>query len=312
VAAKAKVERISRDETTRSPEVVPTAHVELERSTTSPTDAAPSLFDEASISDDARASHQEASEVLTEAIKALRTKMAVISHNMANADTVAFKRSRVELEDCGYRYSKLPGAQDAQNNYAPVGIAVGHGCHVQSVEFDFSQGAFQETGRPLDVAIEGEGFLQLIDPATNNFVYTRAGNFAVNANGILVIGSASTGRVVQPQITIPIDTMGVVISAEGNVSIQQYGQTQFSQVGQLQMAKFLNPQGLIKLGENLYQESLASGAAIFGQPGTNGLGTLRQKALERSNVELDEELLDWQTTERTLKCFERLIDAPTR
>lgn len=310
VAASVKTERISKDQTTPSSQVVQTAHVELERSAMLPSGGEPSMLDEALGTDD-RASHQEASEVLTEAIKALRTKMAVISHNMANADTIAFKRSRVELEDCGYRYLKLPGAQDAQNNYAPVSIAVGHGCRVQSVELDLSQGTLQETGRPLDVAIEGEGFFQLIDPTTNNFVYTRAGNFAVNANGVLVIGSASTGRVVQPQFTIPIDTTGVLISADGNVSIQQFGQTQFSQIGQLQMAKFLNPQGLLKLGENLYQEALSSGAAIFGQPGTNGLGTLRQKALERSNVDLDEELLEWQTTERTIKRFERLLGAAT-
>ena len=204
------------------------------------------------------------------------------------------------------------GAQDAFNNYAPVSIAVGHGCRVQSIDIDFSQGALQETGRPLDVAIEGEGFFQLIDPPTNDFVYTRTGNFAVNANGVLVIGSASTGRVVQPQISIPIDTLGILISADGNVSIQQVGQTQFSQIGQLQLAKFLNPQGLIKLGENLYQETLASGAGIFGQPGTSGLGTLRQKALERSNVDFDEELLAWQATQRTLKCLERLLGASGR
>jgi flagellar basal-body rod protein FlgG len=297
-------------------QVVKAAHVELE-SGLSPAAVAPKLLDQASIADSHNGeqeapAHQEAGEVLTEAVKALRTKLAVVSHNLANADTIGFKRSRVTLEDCGYRHHKLPGAQDAFNNYAPVSIAVGHGCRVQSVDVDYSQGALQETDRPLDLGIEGEGFFQVIDPPTNNFLYTRAGNFAVNSNGVLVLGSASTGRVVQPQITIPIDTMGVVISAEGNVSIQQYGQTQFSQVGQLQMAKFLNPQGLLKLGENLYQETLASGAAVFGQPGTNGLGTLRQKALERSNVDLDEELLAWQETQRTLKRLEQLLTAPVR
>jgi flagellar basal-body rod protein FlgG len=294
-------------------QVVKAAHVELQNEV-SPSEIAPSLLDPTTADEDDkdRAAHQEASEVLTEAIKALRTKLAVIGHNLANADTIGFKRSQVTVEDCGYRYLKLPGAQDAFNNYAPVSIAVGHGCRVQSVEIDFSQGSLQETGRALDGAVEGEGFFQVIDPTTNNFLYTRTGNFAVNSHGVLVLGSASTGRVVQPQITIPIDTTGIVISAEGNVSIQQYGQTQFSQVGQLQLAKFLNPQGLLKLGENLYQESLASGAAIFGQPGTNGLGTLRQKALERSNVDFDAELLGWQTTERTLKCLERLAGAPVR
>jgi flagellar basal-body rod protein FlgG len=295
-------------------QVVQAAYAEVEKAP-SPAETAPSLLDQAAVaesSDDQHPAHQEANEILIAAVKALRTKLAVISHNMANADTVAFKRSRVALEDFGYHQVKLPGAQDAFNNYAPVSIAVGHGCRVQAVEVDFSQGEFDQTNNPLDLAINGHGFFQVIDPTTNNFLYTRSGNFTINSNGILVIGSASTGRVVQPQISIPIDTTGIVISAEGNVSIQQFGQTQFSQVGQLQMAKFLNPEGLLKLGENLYEETLASGAAIFGQPGTNGLGTLQQNMLERSNVDLDEELLEWQTTERTLKCFQRLLGAPTR
>jgi flagellar basal-body rod protein FlgG len=296
-------------------QVVNAAHVELQTDRP-PVESTPKLLNQLSDNEaveslDTKAS-QEATIVLTEAIKALKTKLAVLSHNMANADTIGFKRSRITLEDCGYHHLTLPGAQDAFNNYAPVSIAVGHGSRVQSVDIDFSQGVLQETGRRLDVAIEGEGFFQLIDPSTNNFVYTRTGNFAINANGVLVIGSASTGRVVQPQISIPIDTTGILISADGNVSIEQFGQTQYSQVGQLQMAKFLNPQGLLKLGENLYQETLASGAAVFGNPGNDGLGTLRQKALERSNVEFDEELLTWQTTRRTLKCLERLLEGSVR
>ncbi|MGH7194304.1 MAG: flagellar basal-body rod protein FlgG, partial [Candidatus Saccharimonadales bacterium] len=144
-------------------------------------------------------------------------------------------------------------------------------------------------------------FPTVIDPTTNNFLYTRAGNFAINSNGLLVIGSSETGRLVQPQISLAITAMSVVVSAEGNFSIQQFGQTQFSQVGQLQLAKFINPAGVLKMGENLYQETLASGAAIFGQPGTNGLGTLRQNALERSNVNLDDEVQEWRETERTLR-----------
>lgn len=106
--------------------------------------------------------------------------------------------------------------------------------------------------------------------------------------------------------------MGIVVSAEGNVSIQQYGQTQFSQIGQLQMAKFLNPQGLLAVSENLYQETLSTGAAVFGEPGTHGLGKIQQNSLERSNVDLEEEMLAWKETERTLKAFERLLKAPSR
>jgi flagellar basal-body rod protein FlgG len=252
-------------------------------------------------------------------IQALRTgatgmtaaemNLDVIANNIANVNTTAFKRSRANYENLFYRYIKLPGAQDAFNNYAPTGLAIGLGTRVQGTQMMFEQGSFDITNNPLDVAIDGDGFFQVIDPTSNNFLYTRAGNFAVNSNGVLVIGSSNTGRVVQPQITIPIDTTGIVISAEGNVSIQQYGQTQFSQVGQLQMAKFLNEEGLLAMGENLYQETLSSGAAIFGQPGTNGLGTLQQNSLEQSNVDPTTELIDLITTQRAYELNSQSVQA---
>jgi flagellar basal-body rod protein FlgG len=254
--------------------------------------------------------YQQSSRALGAAIKALKTKLSVISHNLANAETIGFKRSRVAIENSGYEQVKLPGAQDAFNNYAPTGIAVGQGCRVQSVETDFSQGPLKETGRPLDIAIEGDGFFYVVDPSTNDMLYARAGNLAINANGLLVVNSSSTGRLLQPQISIPIDTTALVISAEGNVSIKQFGQEQYSQIGQIQLAKFKNPQGLLALSENLYQETLASGKPIFTQPGLNGLGTLRQGALEQSNVDFDEELLAWRATQRTLQALVQLLAAP--
>lgn len=253
------------------------------------------------------------------AIQALRTgatgmiamemNLDVIANNLANVNTIAFKRARANTENLFYQQIKLPGAQDAFNNYAPTGVAIGLGTRVQGTQNMFQQGTFNVTNNPFDVAINGDGFFQVIDPTTNNFLYTRAGNFAINSNGILVLGSAQTGRVVQPQISIPIDTTGIVISAEGNVSIQQYGQTQFSQVGQLQMAKFLNPEGLLGMGENLYQETLSSGAAIFGQPGTNGLGSLQQNSLEQSNVEPVNELVDLITTQRAFELNSQSVQA---
>jgi flagellar basal-body rod protein FlgG len=240
---------------------------------------------------------------------AMENNLDVIANNLANVNTVAFKRSRLNTENLFYQQVKLPGAQDAQNNYAPTGIAIGLGTRVQGTQIMFQQGTFNNTNNPYDVAINGDGFFQVIDPTTNNFLYTRAGNFGINANGVLVIGSAQTGRVVQPQVTIPIDTTGIVISAEGNVSIQQYGQTQFAQVGQLQMAKFLNPDGLLAMGENLFQETLSSGAAIFGQPGTNGLGTLQQNFLEQSNVEPTNELIDLIQTQRSFELNSQAVQA---
>ena len=251
--------------------------------------------------------NEDEAKLIGQAAKALRTKLSVIAHNLANSQTPGFKRSRVVLEDCGYRQVRRPGAQDAFNNYAPTGVALGLGTRVQCTQTIFDQGEFETTNNSLDLAIDGQGFFQVLDPTTNEFHYTRAGNFAINSNGLLVIGSSETGRLVQPQISLPISTINMLISAEGNVSIQQFGQTQFSQIGQLQLAKFMNPAGLLKLGENLYQETLASGAAIFGQPGTNALGTLRQNALERSNVNLDDELRAWNETDRTLRSLERLL-----
>ncbi|HWB07703.1 MAG TPA: flagellar basal-body rod protein FlgG [Pirellulales bacterium] len=242
-------------------------------------------------------------------MRAMEMNLDVIANNIANVNTTAFKRSRANFENLFYQYIKLPGAQDAFNNYAPTGLALGLGARVQGTQIMFQQGSFITTNNQLDVAIDGDGFFQVIDPSTNNFLYTRAGNFAVNSNGVLVIGSSNTGRVIQPQITIPIDTTGILISAEGNVSIQQFGQTQFSQVGQLQMAKFLNEEGLLAMGENLYQETLSSGAAIFGQPGTNGLGTLNQNMLESSNVDPTNELIDLITTQRAFELNSQTVQA---
>lgn len=242
-------------------------------------------------------------------MRAMEMNLDVIANNLANVNTTAFKRSRSNTENLFYQYIKLPGAQDAFNNYAPTGLAIGLGTRVQGTQTMFEQGTFQVTNNPLDLAINGDGFFQVIDPTTNNFLYTRAGNFAVNSNGILVVGSSNTGRVVQPQISIPIDTTGIVISSEGNVSIQQYGQTQFSQIGQLQMAKFLNSEGLLNMGENLYQETLTSGAAIFGQPGTNGLGTIQQNMLEQSNVDPTNELVDLIQTQRAFELNSQAVQA---
>jgi hypothetical protein len=187
--ATARTARPSKQSTTdvATAQVVTAAHIEP--ATTSAA-AAPSLLEETPDVDanDVAAGHGEADRLLHEAVKALRAKLTVISHNLAHADTVAFKRSRVLFEDCGYRQVKLPGGQDAFNNYAPVNLAIGLGIRVQGTQTMFEQGTFESTNNPLDLAIDGEGFFQVIDPATNNFLYTRAGNFAINSNGVLVIG----------------------------------------------------------------------------------------------------------------------------
>ena len=240
---------------------------------------------------------------------ALGTKLDVIANNLANVNTTSFKRDRVNFEDLFYQQRRLPGALDAAGQLTPVGIHVGLGSKVESVQSDFIQGAFQQTSGQLDLAIEGDGFFQVIDPPSGEFRYTRAGNFTRNANGDVVLASANTGRVLQPPLSIPQDAIHVVISADGNVAYQQAGSASLVQLGQLQLAKFVNPQGLLKVGENLYQESDASGAALLTNPGIDGTGSLRQNFLEASNVEPVRELVDLITTQRAFELNSQAIQA---
>lgn len=241
---------------------------------------------------------------------ALQTKLDVIANNLANINTTAFKKDRANFEDLFYRHEILPGLQDAIGEFTPVGIQVGLGSRVSSTQTDFVQGAFQQTNRQLDVAIEGQGLFQVTDPATQQIVYTRAGNFSINANGNLVIGSASTGRLLEPPIQIPNDAISISIGASGLVEVLQPGNSQLNQAGQIQLAKFINPEGLLKLGENLYAETVASGPpAVIGNPGTEGLGQLRQTFLEASNVEPVRELIDLITTQRAFELNSQAVQA---
>jgi flagellar basal-body rod protein FlgG len=240
---------------------------------------------------------------------ALETKLDVIANNLANVNTTAFKRNRANFEDLFYRHYKLPGAQDSAGRFTPTGTSVGLGVRVQSTQTDFKQGAFSITDNQLDVAIEGNGFYQVTDPATNQILYTRAGNFSLNANGQIVVGSAGIGRLLEPAITVPPDTVGVSISPDGVVSVQQFGNPQLQQVGQLQLARFVNPEGLLKLGENLYKESVASGTAVLANPGVDGNGQLRQGVLELSNVEPVNELIDLITTQRAFELNSQTVQA---
>ncbi|MBL9093690.1 MAG: flagellar basal-body rod protein FlgG [Planctomycetaceae bacterium] len=242
-------------------------------------------------------------------MQAMETKLDVVANNLANINTTAFKKSRANFEDLFYRQIKLPGAQDAQGNFTPTGIAVGLGTRVQSTQTDFSQGAFATTNNQLDVALVGRGFFMVQDPTSGQNVYTRGGNFSLNAQGVLVQGSAQTGRIIQPQITIPQDALDIVISADGNVSYNQVGNPQFQQAGQIQIATFINPEGLLKQGEGIYTETQASGSANLVNPGQQGAGTLQQNALEQSNVEPVRELIDLITTQRSFELNSQAVQA---
>jgi len=231
----------------------------------------------------------------------------VIANNMANTGTTAYKRSRTNFEDVYYQNYKLPGALDTLGFRTPLGTALGLGVMVSATQQDFSQGNLMQTGRRLDVAIQGNGFMQVQD--TNGILYTRNGQFAVNDNGDLVVGSANRGRRIDPPITIPNDTTEISISPEGIVSVMQPGSTNMSQVGQLLLTRFINPEGLLQEGESLYSMTDASGPPIQGQAGQLGLGVFQQNYLELSNAEPVTELVDLIKTQRNVELNSQVVQA---
>lgn len=240
-------------------------------------------------------------------MQSMETKLDVIANNLANMETTAFKTDRCNFEDLFYWNEVYPGQQDSGGQFTPTGVSIGYGSKVQSIQSDFRQGAGKNTGRQLDIMIKGRGFLQVIDQATGETYYTRSGNLDMNANGDLVVGSASVGRLLEPAINIPEDATNISISASGIVSVKTPGTTQLSQVGQLELAMFVNPDGLLKLGENLYAETDASNAPSQQTPGVDGAGTIVQNMLEASNVEPVNELIDLITTQRAFELNSKTI-----
>ncbi|MCA8987822.1 MAG: flagellar basal-body rod protein FlgG [Planctomycetaceae bacterium] len=234
-------------------------------------------------------------------------QLDVIANNLANAGTTGFKRSRAEFEDMFYEHFKLPGVQSATTE-TPTGIAVGLGTALRATQVDFRVGAMQDTGSTFDMAIQGEGFFQLADPSGVT-VYTRAGNFSKNANGDLVMASANLGRLLDPPINIPQNAVDISISADGQIAYREAGSTTVTTAGQINLARFINPEGLIQAGENLYYQSDASGPAITGFPGQDGLGPIRQGTLETSNVEPVRELVDLIKTQRNVELNSEALKA---
>jgi flagellar basal-body rod protein FlgG len=261
-----------------------------------------------SILESKSASSDDARKTLSCALKSLKTARAVIANNIANAETPGFKKSRVILADNHYRHQTLPGVQDASGQFTPVGVSVGSGNRVAAVQLDLRQGMLESTGRELDVAIEGPGFLQVMNPSDSTTLYTRMGKLSKNTNGQLVVCSAGTGRLLEPPIQIPQDATAVVISSNGQVAVGQPGNNQLQQVGQIQLATFVNPEGLLEIGENLFCETDASGPPRINNPGQSGTGSLRQGCVESSNVDLDEEIREFSRLGRSCRKIESLID----
>lgn len=231
----------------------------------------------------------------------------VIANNLANAGTTGFKRSRTDFQDLFYQYQRLPGQTDLLGQVTGIGVNAGLGTRVVGTQLDFQQGSIIDTGKETDLAIIGDGFFQVSDGGT--VYYTRNGSLTKNANGQLIIASADKGRTIDPPITIPQDAYQISVAADGTVSVLQAGSTTASQVGNIQMVRFVNPEGLIQKGDSLYQQSDASGAPQPGTPGQQGLGLLKQGSLETSNTEPVRELVDLIKTQRNVELNSQVLQA---
>jgi flagellar basal-body rod protein FlgG len=223
--------------------------------------------------------------VIESAIDALQSAEQVVLNNIANANTVGFKRSRA-------LFGENP-------------IALGSGTRLSATDSDASPGRLRHTKQPLDLAIHGEGYFQV--NAGHGFLFTRAGVLSVNANGELAFVSQDRARPLEPAITIPQDTTQITVSHEGIVSVHQAGQNQLNQqIGQIQLARFMHPQGLVTRGEGLLEQSVASGNPIVSTPGQDGLGEIRQGYLEESNVTVTDELAELRRLREQLTTLRRL------
>lgn len=225
------------------------------------------------------------------------------ANNLANVNTTGFKRSRVDFQDLLYQTSRAPGSPTAQGAEAPTGIQVGSGVRPASTQRIFSQGDFQETGNPLDLVIEGDGFFQVLR-GDGTTAYTRAGSFRKDANGRMVNPDAYA---LQPEITIPAQAVNISIGTDGVVSVTLAGSSTPQQVGTIELARFSNPAGLNAIGRNLFLPTAASGNAITGAPGSQGVGTLSQGFIEMSNVKVVEEMINLIIGQRAYEAGSRAV-----
>jgi flagellar basal-body rod protein FlgG len=238
-------------------------------------------------------------------MQAQTASIDVIANNLANVNTTGFKRSRADFQDLLYETMRSAGASAAGDSQVPTGIQVGHGTRLVATQKVFVQGDFQNTQNELDMAIEGEGFFQ-ITQANGDIAYSRAGNFKIDSEGRLV---TPDGLMMEPEITIPTDALAVSIATDGTVSVMQPGQSDPSEIGTVELARFVNPAGLDSIGRNLYLKTAASGEATTGTPGEDGFGTLAQGYLEMSNVSVVDEMVNMITAQRAYEINSKAIQA---
>jgi flagellar basal-body rod protein FlgG len=236
-------------------------------------------------------------------LDAQQIRMAVIANNLANVNTTGFKKSRAIFEDLVYQNIRQVGSQATQNTELPTGLQLGTGVRTVATEKLHTQGNMQQTENSLDVAINGRGFFQILMP-NGDINYTRDGSFKLNSDGEIVTAG---GMLVEPAISVPEDALSFSIGRDGTVSVVQPGSPDSVQLGEIQLADFINPAGLHPVGENLFAESVASGAPVIGIPGEDEFGPLFQGSLETSNVNVVEELVGMIETQRAYEMNSKAI-----
>lgn len=238
-------------------------------------------------------------------LEAQQTNIDVISNNLANVSTNAFKRQRAVFEDLLYQIIRQPGAQSSQQTQVPTGLQIGTGVHPVATTRILTQGNLQQTSNNLDIAIEGNGFFQILLP-DGTTAYTRDGSFQQDNQGQVVTAG---GNPLQPALTIPANSMSVSVGADGTVSALISGSTTPVTLGNIQLANFINPAGLQARGENLFVETASSGPPAVDNPNSNGLGKLNQGFVETSNVNITEELVNLITAQRAFEINSRAIQS---
>jgi len=236
-------------------------------------------------------------------LSAQDTQLTTISNNLANVSTTGFKRDRAEFQDLLYQIKRQPGAQSTQDSALPSGLQLGTGVQIGGTQKNFSAGSLQTTGQPLDLAVNGRGFFQVLQP-DGTTGYTRDGTFHLNANGQVVTAS---GFALEPAVVVPDNAKTFTVGQDGTVSITVAGNPAAQVIGNLQTADFINPAGLQAIGNNLFLETASSGAPQVGTPGLNGFGTTLQRSLETSNVSTVEEMVNMITTQRAYEMNSKVI-----
>lgn len=235
---------------------------------------------------------------------AQEAQLDAISNNLANANTVGYKKVRADFQDLVYQTIRAPGARTSANATAPTGLQVGSGVRIVATSRQFEQGAIENTGNPLDLAVEGNGFFVVQQP-DGTAAYTRSGTLKTDGQGRLV---TSEGMPLEPPIVIPPDSTGLTIGSDGTVSVGNKNGGSV-QIGQIQLASFVNPAGLAASGHNLLTLSAASGDPQVGNPGRDGRGTLLQGSVEHANVEVVQEMIGLISAQRGYEVNSKVISA---